>query len=96
MAELKTKATGDDVEAFLASIEDEGRRSDAVAVCGLIAKAAKAAPVMWGSAIVGFVHRLLRYPTGRVVAPFEHRRPGCAAGCAHGRCCVWCRDGGWS
>jgi len=65
MAELKTKATEGDVDTFLASIEDEARRTDAVAVCDLIAKAAKAPPVMWGSAIVGFGHRVLRYPDGR-------------------------------
>jgi hypothetical protein len=65
VAELKTKATGDDVDAFLASIEDEARRTDAVAVCALIAKAAKSPPVMWGSGIVGFGHRVLRYPDGR-------------------------------
>jgi hypothetical protein len=65
MAELKTRATDGDVAAFLASIEDEGRRSDAVAVCDLIARAAKAPPVMWGPAIVGFGHRTLRYPDGR-------------------------------
>lgn len=65
MAELKTRATADDVAAFLASVGDEGRRADAVAVCDLIARAAKAPPVMWGSAIVGFGHRTLRYPDGR-------------------------------
>jgi hypothetical protein len=65
MVELKTKATEGDVDAFLASIEDEGRRTDAVAVCDLIAKAAKAPPVLWGTAIVGFGHRVLRYPDGR-------------------------------
>jgi len=65
MAELKTKATGDDVDAFLASVENDARRADAQAVCALIAKAAKAPPVMWGSAIVGFGHRTLRYPDGR-------------------------------
>ena len=65
MAELKTKATEGDVDAFLASIEDEARRTDAVAVSDLIAKTAKAPPVMWGSAIVGFGHRVLRYPDGR-------------------------------
>ena len=65
MAELKTKATDGDVEAFLASIEDDARRADAQVVCALIAKAAKAPPVMWGSAIVGFGHRTLRYADGR-------------------------------
>ena len=65
MAELKTRATDDDVEAFLASVPDEGRRADARAICTLIATVAKAPPVMWGSAIVGFGHRTLRYPDGR-------------------------------
>jgi hypothetical protein len=65
MAELKTKATDDDVEVFLASVEDESRRTDAQAVCALIAETAQAPPVMWGSAIVGFGHRTLRYPDGR-------------------------------
>lgn len=65
MTELKTKPSDDDVEVFLASVEDEGRRADAQAVCALIAKAADAPPVMWGSAIVGFGHRVLRYPDGR-------------------------------
>ena len=65
MAELKTKATGDDVEAFVASVADDERRADAQVVCDLIAKVAKAPPVMWGSAIVGFGHRTLRYPDGR-------------------------------
>jgi hypothetical protein len=65
MAELKTKATDDDVEVFLASVEDESRRTDAQAVCALIAETAQAPPVMWGSAIVGFGHRRLRYPDGR-------------------------------
>jgi hypothetical protein len=65
VTELKTKPSDDDVEVFLASVEDEGRRADAQAVCALIANAADAPPVMWGSAIVGFGHRVLRYPDGR-------------------------------
>jgi hypothetical protein len=65
MADLKTKATGDDVEAFLASVVDESRRADARTVCALLTKVSKAPPVMWGTAIVGFGHRVLRYPDGR-------------------------------
>ena len=67
MAQLKTTANGDDVEAFLGSISDEARQSDAREVCVLMAKAAKAPAVMWGSAIVGFGSRRLRYADGREV-----------------------------
>jgi hypothetical protein len=65
MAELKTRATDDDVEMFLSSVEDELRRSDARTVCALITKVAKAPPVMWGTSIVGFGHRVVRYADGR-------------------------------
>ena len=67
MAQLKTRARDDDVESFLASIQDEGRQSDAREVCALMAKAAEAPAVMWGSAIVGFGSRRLRYDDGREV-----------------------------
>ena len=67
MAQLKTTANGDDVEAFLGSISDEALQSDAREVCVLMAKAAKAPAVMWGSAIVGFGSRRLRYADGREV-----------------------------
>ena len=67
MAQLKTRARDDDVESFLASIQDEGRQSDAREVCSLMTKAAKAPAVMWGSAIVGFGERRLRYDDGREI-----------------------------
>ena len=67
MAQLKTQASDDDVESFLASIQDEGRQSDAREVCSLMTKAAKAPAVMWGSAIVGFGERRLRYDDGREI-----------------------------
>jgi len=67
MAQLTTRARDDDVESFLASIQDEGRQSDAREVCSLMTKAAKAPAVMWGSAIVGFGERRLRYDDGREI-----------------------------
>jgi hypothetical protein len=67
MAQLKTSANGDDVEAFLDSIADEARQSDAHEVCALMATAAKAPAVMWGSTIVGFGSRRLRYDDGREI-----------------------------
>jgi hypothetical protein len=67
MAELKTTAGDGDVEAFLAAIADPSRQADARAVCGLMAKATKAPPVMWGATIVGFGVRRLRYADGREI-----------------------------
>lgn len=54
MAELKTKATGSSVKQFLGSIEDKERRKDCEAIVAMMTKAAKAPPVMWGTAIIGF------------------------------------------
>ena len=65
MAELKTKPTEDDVEAFLAAIPDERRRGDAHAVCALLARVTGEPAVMWGKAIVGFGQQHLRYDSGR-------------------------------
>ena len=67
MAQLKTSANGDDVEAFLDSIADEARQSDAREVCALMSAAAKAPAAMWGSAIVGFGSRRLRYDDAREI-----------------------------
>ena len=65
MAELKTKATDDDAEAFLAAVPDERRRADARQVCDLLARVTGEPAVMWGKAIVGFGRRRLRYDSGR-------------------------------
>ena len=53
-ADNKTQATGKSVEAFLAEIDDEGRRQDALALVALMKKVTRAEPKMWGTAIVGF------------------------------------------
>jgi hypothetical protein len=65
MAELKTKATGKSVDAFLASVKDETRREDCRRVAEIMTKATGAAPRMWGSAIVGFGDYRYRYASGR-------------------------------
>jgi hypothetical protein len=65
VAELKTKANDGDVRAFLASVPDETRRSDALAVCALMEDITGEAPVMWGSSIVGFGRYRYRYESGR-------------------------------
>ncbi len=67
MGGLKTQANDGDVEAFLDSVPDEQRRSDARAVCALLGKVTKAEPVMWGDAIIGFGERRLVYASRRAV-----------------------------
>ena len=67
MAQLQTRPTGDDVDAFLAAIPDERRRSDAVAVCELLVRITGEPAVMWGKAIVGFGRQHLRYESGREI-----------------------------
>ena len=54
MAELKTKATGASVSAFINAIEDDERRKDCKAIAALMQKVTKSRPKMWGTSIVGF------------------------------------------
>lgn len=71
MAENKTKASVASPDSYIAAIEDESRRSDCTALMALMAKVTKLAPVMWGTAIVGFgVHRyaLAGGKTGEICA----------------------------
>ena len=65
MAELKTKKTDDSVEAFLKKVSDPGKRNDAYTILLMMEKATKAKAKMWGSAIIGFGDKLLKYESGR-------------------------------
>ncbi|MGA7689072.1 MAG: DUF1801 domain-containing protein [Jiangellales bacterium] len=65
MAELKTKPTDSDAEAFVSAIEDEGVRADCRELLRLMSEATGAAPVMWGASIVGFGNVHYRYASGR-------------------------------
>lgn len=77
MAELKTKRTRASVTAFLSAIPDPERRRDARAVAALLRWVTGERPSMWGTNIVGFGHRTLRYASGReidwMVAAFAPR-----------------------
>ncbi|WP_323793367.1 DUF1801 domain-containing protein [Nocardioides sp.] len=57
----KTKPTSDDVAAYLAGVEQPGRRADAQDVLALMREVTGAEPVMWGASMVGF--GTLRYTT---------------------------------
>lgn len=66
MAENKTKAEPEQsVEDFLAGVENDKRREDALAINDLFAKVSGEEPVMWGSTIVGFGNHHYVYESGR-------------------------------
>lgn len=65
MAELKTKPTGQNVETFLNSIEDDKKRADAFATLALMQEVTGQEPKMWGDSIVGFGSYHYRYASGR-------------------------------
>ncbi len=65
MAELKTKKTELPVDAFLKTVPEPQKQKDAFTILGLMEKATKAKAKMWGSAIIGFGDRLLKYESGR-------------------------------
>ncbi len=65
MAENKTQKTGASVAKFLASIKDETRRKDSVAVASLMKKVTGLKPEMWGPAIVGYGRYHYKYDSGR-------------------------------
>lgn len=64
-AELKTKRTEASVDAFIDAQANEQLREDCRAIVGLMAKATKSPPKMWGTSIVGFGNVQLKYATGR-------------------------------
>ena len=65
MAETTTVETGGDVDAFLAGVEPEGRRRDALALRALMERVTGQPARMWGPSIVGFGRYHYRYPSGR-------------------------------
>lgn len=65
MAELKTKPNDADVDAFLASVPDQGKRVDSHALRELMAGVTGDPGAMWGSSIVGFGSYSYRYASGR-------------------------------
>jgi hypothetical protein len=65
MSEVKTRLTGASIDEFLDAIENDQVRDDCRTIAGIMQKAAKAPPQMWGSSIVGFGTRTMRYADGR-------------------------------
>ncbi|MCC6372777.1 MAG: DUF1801 domain-containing protein [Bacteroidia bacterium] len=65
MAELKTKKNELSVEAFIKKVPEAQKQKDSFAIIELMEKANKAKAKMWGSAIIGFGDRVLKYDSGR-------------------------------
>jgi hypothetical protein len=54
MAEIKTKPQKGGVKKFLASVEHEERRKDALALLPIFEAITKEKPVLWGNSMIGF------------------------------------------
>lgn len=78
MAENKTKATDNSVQAFLAGVEDERKREDSFALLQLMEDVTGEAARMWGDTIVGFGSYHYKYASGRegdaMLAGFSPRK----------------------
>ena len=65
MQENKTKATALSVTAYINTLTDPTRRSDAKEMVQLMQRASGEKPRLWGSSIVGFGTHHYRYDSGR-------------------------------
>lgn len=65
MAELKTKKTELSVDEFLKKIPEEQKRNDAYSILRLMEGANNVKGKMWGTSIIGFGDRHLKYESGR-------------------------------
>ncbi len=65
MAELKTKKTELSVVAFIKKIPEAQKQNDAFKILELMERATKAKGKMWGTSIIGFGDRHLKYESGR-------------------------------
>lgn len=61
----KTKPTRQRPEDFIASIENETRRSDAMRLLALFRETTSLAPKMWGPSMIGFGRYHYKYESGR-------------------------------
>lgn len=64
MAENKTKATEQSVDAFIESLPDEKVRQDCYALITLMKKVTGSEPKLWGGSIVGFGNYHYKYESG--------------------------------
>jgi len=65
MAEPKTKLTKQTAASFIKSLPDAQIRADCAKIVELMKEATRAEPQMWGTSIVGFGIRRIKYAGGR-------------------------------
>ena len=65
MAELKTWPNKSSVSAFIAAIDDSGKRSDAKKIAAMMRRATGKRAKMWGTSIVGYGSYHYKYASGR-------------------------------
>ncbi|RKD86325.1 DUF1801 domain-containing protein [Mangrovibacterium diazotrophicum] len=65
MAELKTKANDQSVEAFLQKVEPTKKRDDSFKLLEMMKRLSGLEPTMWGESIVGFGTYHYKYASGR-------------------------------
>lgn len=64
-ANNKTRENASDVDAFIASVENVGRREDAMALLEIFKRMTGDQPKMWGDSIIGFGTYHYKYESGR-------------------------------
>jgi hypothetical protein len=78
MADNKTTANDQSVEAFLNAVPDERKRNDSFTVLEMLKEASGMEPKMWGSSIVGVGSYHYKYESGRegdtMIAGFSPRK----------------------
>lgn len=65
MSDLKTRPGTRSVDKFIASIENQRRRKDALLLLSLFERLTNTRAVLWGDSIVGFGHYHYQYASGR-------------------------------
>jgi len=65
MSGNKTIPTSQSVDEFIASIPDDQKRKDCIALQQLMIEITEEEPVMWGNSIVGFGEYHYKYDSGR-------------------------------
>jgi len=65
MAELKTKANDQSVEAFLQKVEPPQKRDESFKLVEMMKRLSGLEPTMWGESIVGFGTYHYKYASGR-------------------------------
>lgn len=65
MSGNKTTPTSQSVDDFIASISDDQKRQDCIALKHLMSEITEEKPVMWGNSIVGFGEYHYKYDSGR-------------------------------